>query len=98
MSKLNPDKTSKIRSVENPLNQDTSSKIPDKIMKQKKSRVHTFSFKKKDKERLAEILESIQDIMEKKITATDILRGLLIIGKETPSEELIRNINKSFLE
>ena len=98
MSKLTPDKSSKINNISNPLKMDLSHKIPDTIMSKKKSRVHTFSFKKKDKERLAKLLENIQNLTEKKITATDILRGLFIIGEETQPEEILKNINKSFLE
>lgn len=98
MSKLVPDTNNKISKVESPIVKAHSNKIPEKIILSKTIRTISFSFKKKDKERLFELIEKIQNASEKKITATDILRGLLIAGSKMKDEELLECIQKSFIE
>lgn len=98
MSKLNPNSNSKLSGIEIPVAKTTKHKIPESIMSRKASRTSSFSLKKKDKERLFNLLEKITPMTERKITATDILRGLLISGIEMNEEELFSYVKKSFIE
>ncbi len=94
--KLTADINSKFSDVKKP----TSYIIPEKIMEtyKKRKRTQSFSLKEKDQERLENIVSAAQKHSTRKLSSTDILRGLLIIGEKTPPETIIKNINISFLE
>lgn len=100
MSKLNPNQPSKLLST--PLPQEKSSiVIPDKIKMGGSKRTTTpttFSFKEIDKERLKCLEERLRNITTKKITAVDIIRGLLILSENTDEAAIMLHIQKSFLE
>ncbi|MBP9752185.1 MAG: hypothetical protein KBD31_00015 [Proteobacteria bacterium] len=98
MSKLNPDTSNKFSTVETPVLKQTTTKIPDKIISKKISRTSSFSLRKKDKERLFDILEKVNNMTEKKVTSTDVLRGLLISGINMSNEDLLSCVQKSFME
>jgi hypothetical protein len=101
MSKLNKDAKSKLSSTDIP--QEEAKKeiiIPDKIImgKNKTTKVHTFALKANDQERIRNILKKVQAETQKKLTATDIIRGLLILGEHTDTTKMIESVKKSFLE
>ena len=101
MSKLNKNAVSKLSSTNIP--QEESKKdivIPDKIIMggNKATKVHTFALKAKDQERIKSILRNVQAETQKKITATDILRGLLILGECKDTNEIMEAVKNSFLE
>ena len=101
MSKLNKNAKSKLSITNIP--QEEAKKeiiIPDKIMSgnKKATKVHTFALKGNDQERMKNILYNVQNLSKKKLTATDILRGLLILGEQTDASEMAEAVNKSFLE
>ncbi len=101
MSRLNQNAKSKLSSTNIP--QEESKKdivIPDKIIMggSKKTKVHTFALKANDQERIKNILKRVQAETQKKLTSTDILRGLLILGETTDTNEIMESVKKSFLE
>tara|TARA_Y100000780_G_C13661615_1_gene408871 strand:+ start:952 stop:1254 length:303 start_codon:yes stop_codon:yes gene_type:complete len=100
MSKLTTDINSKLSETKQPKTQSPASSIPEKIMStyKKRNRTQSFSLKEKDQERLENILTKAQNHSTKKLSSTDILRGLLIIGEKTNIEKIMENINISFLE
>lgn len=98
MSKLIPDTNNKLLNTENPVIKHSSNKIPEHIALTKESRTNSFSLRKKDKERLFDLIDKVQIISERKITATDLLRGLLISGCSMKSEDLLSCVQKSFIE
>jgi len=100
MSKLTTDINSKLSEIKKPKAKYETPVIPDKIMStyKKRKRTLSFSLRDKDQERLENIVERTQNQSRKKLSATDILRGLLIIGEKTNTDNIIENINISFLE
>jgi hypothetical protein len=101
MSKLNKNAQSKLSTTNVP--QEEAKKdliIPEKIMSgiKKANKVQTFVFKGNDQERIKKILYNVQNQSQKKLTATDILRGLLILGEQTDTMEMAEAVKKSFLE
>lgn len=101
MSKLNKNAQSKLSTTNVP--QEEVKKdiiIPEKIMSgiKKATKVHTFALKVNDQERIKNILYNVQNQSQKKLTATDILRGLLILGEQTDTMEMAEAVKKSFLE
>ena len=99
---LNPNKPSKLLTASLP--QDvtkTTIAIPEKIRMGGSKRTTiptTFSFKEIDKDRLKDLEGRVRNISSKKITAVDIIRGLLILAENVEAESLILHIQQSFLE
>lgn len=101
MSKINLEAKSKLSGIEAPLAISKNEiNIPDKIIARstKTTRVHTFAMKVKDQERLQFLVNEINSKSSKKITATDIVRGLLVLGEEIEHDLLVNAVHKTFLE
>ncbi len=101
MSKLNKNAKSKLSSTDIPHEEPKKEVIiPDRIMmgQHKRTKVHTFALKANDQERIIDILKKVQTETQKKITSTDIIRGLLILGEQTDTIKIIESVKKSFLE
>lgn len=100
MSKLTTDINSKLNEIKKPKTEPKTPVIPDKIMSayKKRKRTQSFSLKDKDQERLENIITNTQNHSTKNLSATDILRGLLIMGEKTDPENIMENINISFME
>lgn len=101
MSKLDPNAKSKLSSTILP--QESTKKnfiVPEKIKMGGKiaTKVHTFALKANDQERIKALVAELQSNSQKKITSTDILRGLLIIGEEMEASTLMDAVKKSFME
>jgi ferritin len=101
MSKINYNAKSKLSNTEAPVEKPKQSlEIPDKILMSthQKSRVTSFSLRPNDQNRFNFLLKKVQHQMHKKITVTDILRGLLLFGEKTDISELTESVKKTFLE
>ncbi len=100
MSKLINTGSTKLTKVQVPQSQPKID-IPDKISLSRKSlprSTHSFSFHEIERERLKKLLGKVQNISKKKVTATDIIKGLLIIGEELEENKLIEAIRQSYIE
>lgn len=101
MSKINYNVKSKLSNTEAPIEKPKESfEIPDKIVmsNQQKSRVTSFSLRPNDQNRFNFLLKRVQHQMQKKITTTDILRGLLVFGEGMDTDDLVESVQKTFLE
>lgn len=101
MSKINPEAKSKLVGMEPPTEKpQRETDIPDKIImgRGKHTKVQSFAMKTTDQERLELLVKKTQSQTNKKITSTDIIRGLLIVGEKMEEPALIKSIQKSFLE
>ena len=101
MSKINPEAKSKLSGIELPVeNPKKEINIPEKIIVGEKrlTKVHSFALKSGDQERLQLLVREVQSQTNKKITSTDVIRGLLISGEKMELSLLIDSIQKTFLE
>ncbi len=101
MSRINYNSKSKLSNTEAPKeNPKESFEIPDKIQMSTKlkTRVTSFSLRSNDQDRFKVLLTRVQNQMQKKITSTDILRGLLIFGESMNIDSLVESVQKTFLE
>lgn len=58
----------------------------------------SYRLRPDDLERLSKIVESVNDLgAGRKITETDVLRGLIVLGTQTPGDRLIDAIRASLL-
>jgi len=96
MSKFIQNSNSKLSTVEIPKTKTMN--IPENIMSKKNSRTSSFSLRKKDLERLSDLIFKTQALTERKLTSTDVLRGLFIAGETLNTEDLLSCIQKSFME
>jgi len=96
MSKFIQNSNSKLSTVEIPKTKTVN--IPEQIITKKNSRTSSFSLRKKDLERLSDLLFKSQALTERKLTSTDVLRGLFIAGETLNTEDLLSCIQKSFME
>lgn len=100
MSKIIKTTTTKLENAQIPQSQ-PKNEIPEKISlssNTSKRSIHSFSFHALERERLKNLLSKIQNVSKKKMTATDIIKGLLIIGEELDTEKLIEAICQSYTE
>ena len=100
MSKINYNSKNKLSYAESPNEQRKGQfEIPDKIQMstKPKTRVTSFSLRSNDQDRFRLLLTRTQSQMTKKITSTDILRGLLIFGESLETESLVECVQKTFL-
>jgi hypothetical protein len=63
-----------------------------------KTRVTSFYLRSNDQVRFKVLLTRTQHQMQKKITTTDILRGLLVFGEGMDMDDLVESVQKTFLE
>ena len=101
MSKINHSAKSKLSGIEVPQEiPQTMIKIPEKILvtEKKPRHIHSFAMRSNDQERLQSLVKVVQSVSQKKITPTDVMRGLLILGEETDAQVLLNSVNKTFLE
>jgi hypothetical protein len=101
MSKINYNAKSKLSNTEAPPEKpEVTFEIPDKIQlsTQQKIRVTSFSLRPNDQNRFKFLLTRVQHQMQKRITTTDILRGLLVFGEGMDTDKLVESVQKTFLE
>ncbi len=99
MSKFTSQKPSKLSQTIAP-NTVKTPIIPDQIIKTRNQgrQVKTFALKFHDIERLICLQKNIQENQNKKITSSDIIKGLLIYAERINKEDLLKCIHQSMIE
>jgi hypothetical protein len=101
MSKIKPQTPSKLSLATAPvIHSSLDAIIPEKIKLSgaNRRRVKTVSLKNKDIDRLEILLRNIQNTQQKKISSSDIIKGLLILGESIATEELLSYVQQSMIE
>lgn len=100
MSKINPNKSTKLSATAIP-RPDILSGYYSTLNKpgKKLSRiVKSFAMREKDLERLKNINEKIQSKQHKNVTASDVVKALLILAEKTDIDTLVQCFQQSLIE
>ena len=100
MSKINPNKASKLSATAIPRS-DILSKHYSTLNKPKKKHsriIKSFAMREKDIERLRSINEKIQSKQHKNVTASDVVKALFILAEKTDIDTLAQCFQQSLIE
>ena len=101
MSKIKFDAPTKLSGISPNINKKEaeSPMIPDKIMvKPSNNKPTSFLLKTIDKERIETLLERAQPHITRKLSSSDVLRGILILAEKIDSTVLSAAIKETFSE
>ncbi len=100
MSKINPNKASKLSTTAIPKPDILSDHYTTlKTTHRKNARiVKSFAMREVDIKRLKKINKNMQDSQHKNVTASDVIKTLLILAEKTETDSLIKCFQQSLLE